>query len=49
MVKDKHLDADLFKLFLESGTYLRYAEEFLSPKQIDKVDRRQLLNLAGIS
>ncbi|SEG82202.1 HD domain-containing phosphohydrolase [Marinobacterium lutimaris] len=48
MVKDRHLDADLFRLFLESGIYLRYAERFLKPEQIDKVDRRQLLTLAGL-
>ncbi|WP_432697271.1 HD domain-containing phosphohydrolase [Marinobacterium sp. YM272] len=49
MVKDRHLDGDLFRLFLESGTYLRYAEKFLKPEQIDKVDRRQLLTLAGLA
>lgn len=49
MVKDKHLDGDLFRLFLESGIYLRYAERFLKPQQIDKVDRRQLLTLAGLA
>lgn len=37
MVKDNHLDTDLFKLFLESGVYMKYAEEFLAPKQIDEV------------
>lgn len=37
MVKDNHLDADLFKLFLESGVYLAYAKEFLDPGQIDDV------------
>ena len=38
MVKDRHLDADLFKLFLESGVYLEYAEQFLDPAQIDEVN-----------
>ena len=37
MVKDQHLDPDLFRLFLESGVYQDYAEEFLEPGQIDKV------------
>lgn len=37
MVKDNHLDADLFKLFLESGVYMTYAEKFLAPEQIDEV------------
>ncbi len=34
----KHIDADLFDLFLSSGVYLRYAERFLAPEQIDEVD-----------
>jgi HD-GYP domain-containing protein (c-di-GMP phosphodiesterase class II) len=38
MVKDKHIDGDLFKLFLESGVYLEYAKQFLQPEQIDEVD-----------
>jgi HD-GYP domain-containing protein (c-di-GMP phosphodiesterase class II) len=36
--KDKHIDADLFDLFLSSGLYLRYAERFMLPSQIDAVD-----------
>ena len=35
--KDSHLDADLFKLFLESGVYQTYAEKFLDPEQIDEI------------
>ncbi len=38
MVKDGHIDADLFHLFLESGVYLDYAKKFLDPAQIDTVD-----------
>ena len=38
MVKDQHIDAALFNLFLQSGTYLKYAEQFLKPEQIDEVD-----------
>ena len=38
MVKEGHLDADLFRLFLESGVYLEYAKRFLAPSQIDEVD-----------
>jgi HD-GYP domain-containing protein (c-di-GMP phosphodiesterase class II) len=34
----QHIDADLFDLFLRSGVYLRYAERFLAPDQIDEVD-----------
>ena len=36
--KDKHIDPDLFDLFLSSGVYLRYAERYLRPEQIDQVD-----------
>ncbi|MCK5111516.1 MAG: hypothetical protein KAQ94_08340 [Arcobacteraceae bacterium] len=38
MVKDQHLDADLFKLFLSSGVYKEYATKYLKPEQIDEVD-----------
>ena len=36
--KDKHIDPDLFDLFLTSGVYRQYAERFLRPEQIDEVD-----------
>ncbi|MCW8345914.1 phosphohydrolase [Vibrio sp. ZSDZ65] len=38
MVKDHHLDGDLFRLFLESGVYRIFAEKFLLPSQIDEVN-----------
>jgi HD-GYP domain-containing protein (c-di-GMP phosphodiesterase class II) len=38
MVKDRHIDPDLFRLFLEAGIYKEYAEKFLQPEQIDEVD-----------
>jgi len=44
MVQDRHLDADLFALFLRSGTYLEYARRYLKPEQIDEVDIEALLN-----
>jgi HD-GYP domain-containing protein (c-di-GMP phosphodiesterase class II) len=34
----RHIDADLFDLFLSSGVYLKYARSFLRPEQIDEVD-----------
>jgi HD-GYP domain-containing protein (c-di-GMP phosphodiesterase class II) len=43
MVKDQHLDPELFKLFLSSGVYKQYAERFLEPFQIDHVDIKQYL------
>ncbi|MDO8289158.1 MAG: HD domain-containing phosphohydrolase, partial [Parvibaculum sp.] len=36
--KSRHIDADIFDLFLTSGLYLRYAEKYLKPEQIDSVD-----------
>ncbi|MDV7338017.1 HD domain-containing phosphohydrolase [Terasakiella sp. A23] len=41
MVKDNHLDKDLFELFLTSGAYLDYANKFLRKDQIDEVDISQ--------
>jgi HD-GYP domain-containing protein (c-di-GMP phosphodiesterase class II) len=38
MKKDKHIDPDLFELFLRSGVYLDYAQRFMKPEQIDAVD-----------
>jgi HD-GYP domain-containing protein (c-di-GMP phosphodiesterase class II) len=38
MRNDQHIDADLFDLFLQSGVYRTYAEQFLDPGQIDAVD-----------
>ncbi|MDD4650238.1 MAG: hypothetical protein PHO79_09540, partial [Desulfoplanes sp.] len=43
MVKDGHIDADLFHLFLSSGVYLDYARKFLEPAQIDHVDIEKYL------
>jgi response regulator RpfG family c-di-GMP phosphodiesterase len=42
--RDKHIDADLFELFLTSGVYRRYAEKYLHPDQIDTVDISPYLN-----
>ncbi|MCT0223678.1 HD family phosphohydrolase [Synechococcus sp. CS-1328] len=39
----KHIDADLFALFLRSGAYRDYAERFLEPGQIDAVDVEKFL------
>jgi HD-GYP domain-containing protein (c-di-GMP phosphodiesterase class II)/methyl-accepting chemotaxis protein len=38
MKKDQHIDAELFELFLRSGTYKEYARRYMSPGQIDDVD-----------
>lgn len=38
MVKDEHLDANLFELFITQGIYQQYADEYLQKSQIDTVD-----------
>jgi HD-GYP domain-containing protein (c-di-GMP phosphodiesterase class II) len=38
MVKDQHIDPDLWVVFLESGVWKDYAQDFLRPDQIDDVD-----------
>lgn len=35
MVKDKHLDEDIFKLFIESKIYIKYSEKYLKKEQLD--------------
>jgi HD-GYP domain-containing protein (c-di-GMP phosphodiesterase class II) len=47
MKKDRHIDPDLFDLFLRSGVYLRYAERYCAPEQIDGVDIAPYLTPAG--
>ena len=44
MVKDQHIDPDLFRLLLESGIYKDYAARFLKPEQLDEVDISQYLD-----
>jgi len=43
MVKDKHIDKDLFKLFLTSNLHVEYAKKHLKPEQIDEVNLEQYL------
>ncbi|MFT7687697.1 MAG: HD-GYP domain-containing protein (c-di-GMP phosphodiesterase class II) [Candidatus Azotimanducaceae bacterium] len=43
MVKDQHLDGELFQLFLSSGVYKDYADKYLLPDQIDEIDLGQYL------
>ena len=33
-----HIDPDLFDVFLRERVYLTYAQQFLNPKQIDRID-----------
>ena len=43
MVEEGHLDAALFVLFVRSGIYKKYAEEYLKTEQLDDVDEEGLL------
>ena len=38
MVLDDYIDGDVFTVFLESGIYRKYAQQYLTKEQIDKVD-----------
>ncbi|MGH1462363.1 MAG: GAF and HD-GYP domain-containing protein [Neptuniibacter sp.] len=49
MVEDNHLDADLFQLFVESGTYLKYAKSHMAERQIDDFDASVLPGLKQIA
>jgi len=49
MRNDKHIDSDLFDLFLSSGVYLEYAEKYLAKDQIDDVDINQFLSSKKLS
>ncbi|MEG3641522.1 HD domain-containing phosphohydrolase [Magnetococcus sp. PR-3] len=42
MKKDQHVDAELFRIFIEKKVYLEYAELYLDPKQIDEVDHLKI-------
>ena len=42
MKLDHHIDPDLFDIFIHEKIYLRYAEKFLDPEQIDEVDETKI-------
>ncbi len=42
MVRDRHIDADLFEVFIREGIWLNYARQYLQPEQIDAVDLGQI-------
>ncbi len=46
MVENRHIDPDLFALFLRAGVYRAYAERYLRPEQIDAVDIQSILDPA---
>lgn len=42
MKLERHIDPDIFDLFVARRVYLRYAEQYLNPAQIDAVDVSRL-------
>ena len=42
-----HIDPDLFDIFVRERVYLRYAEQFLEPEQIDAVDVASIPGYSG--
>ena len=43
MTLDNELDKDIFNLFIDQKVYLKYADENISKKQIDKINDKDLL------
>lgn len=43
MARDRHVDAELFRLFVQTGVYREYGEKFLRPEQLDEVDESAVL------
>jgi HD-GYP domain-containing protein (c-di-GMP phosphodiesterase class II) len=37
-----HIDPDLFDVFVQQKVYLKYAEKFLDPEQVDEVDESKI-------
>jgi hypothetical protein len=48
MVKDQHIDPDLWELFLTSGVWRDYAQQALRPDQIDEPDITQWLRKPAV-
>jgi hypothetical protein len=46
MRDERHIDSDLFELFLTSGVFRQYSAKYLTPTQIDDVDVAAFLQRA---
>ncbi len=42
MCVERHIDPDLFQVFIREQVYLAYAREYLAPEQIDAIDIRAI-------
>lgn len=47
MRDDGHIDADLFDIFLRSGAFQRYAQQYMPPQLVDEVHVERFLRPAG--
>ncbi|WP_017444550.1 HD family phosphohydrolase [Gayadomonas joobiniege] len=47
MKLDKHIDPDLFDIFIEQKVYLKFAQVYLSPEQIDPIDESKIPGYKG--
>ncbi len=45
MKKENHIDADLYDIFVGEKVYLKYAEEFLDPDQLDTLNENSNMAL----
>lgn len=37
MCREQHIDPELFQLFMDNQLYIKYAEEYLDPNQVDEI------------
>ena len=44
MVKDEHIDKEIFELFIEEEIYMPYAKKHLQPEQIDTINKQEYLS-----
>lgn len=47
MCLEHHIDPDIFNAFVRHKVYLKYAQEFLPPEQIDEVDHGKIPGYTG--
>ena len=45
MKNDYHIDEDLFEIFVNSGVYKKYAEDYVASNQIDQIDEKAVLGI----
>ena len=43
MKNNGHIDPDLYKVFITSQVYMDYAEQYISPEQIDDINPNDYL------